>query len=334
MSGGLGVVLAAAGSSRRLGFDKLFTPVLGKTVFQFGLDRILTSPLVRQIVIVTSEHNEEIVRRLLPAECDIPIEVVRGGAERQDSVSAGLAAIASSLDYVMIQDAARPFVTAELIEKVYQAALECGAAVCGHPSIDTLKVSEDGATVTHTVDRAKVWAVQTPQIFSRQLLTEAYAAVAASGHIVTDDTAAVEALGRPVALVRHDGLNIKITRKADWDAAMPALFPVESDIDAMAHLRKLIHDFANQVTSLLGFAYLIEADCPEDSPMKPSIESLNESVQKCHEITLTLQKFARENHAKKVSLQQGIQNPDAPAAPGGPPSAADLILKKAQGGSH
>lgn len=324
----LGVVLAAAGASSRLGFDKLFTPVLGKTVFEFSLERILASPLVRQVVIVTSENNDESVRRLLPAQPPVPIEVVRGGAERQDSVSAGLAAIASTLDYVMIQDAARPFVTPELIEKVYNAAVEHGAAVCGHPSIDTLKVTEDATMVSHTVDRTKIWAVQTPQIFSRQLLIEAYAAVAAAGHAVTDDTAAVEALGRPVALVRHDGINFKITRRADWEAAIPILFPAQLDIDAMAHLRKLVHDFANQVTSLLGFAYLIEADCPEDSPMKPSIESLNESVQKCHEITLTLQKFARENHAKKVALQQGTLNPDAAPAPSGPITAASLVLKK------
>ena len=304
----LGVVLAAAGSSQRLGFDKLFTPVLGKTVFQEGLERIIASPRVAEIVVAVAAHNEETVRRLIE-KSPKPIRVVLGGAERQDSVIAGLAALDPAIEYVMIQDAARPFVTHELIERVLAEAKVHGAAVCGHPVIDTLKETEDGQTVLRTVDRSRIWAVQTPQIFYRPFLAEAYAAINAGGHAVTDDTAAMEAMGRPVALVRHDDLNLKITRKADWEIGIRQFFPIDDDIKVAADLRKLVHDFSNQVTSLLGFAYLLDADCPEDSPLKNSINCLNESVQRCHEITLTLQRYGRELHAKKTGLQQGLTNP-------------------------
>ncbi len=317
----LGVVLAAAGSSQRLGFDKLFTPVLGKTVFQEGLAQILASPRVAEVVVAVPPANEETVRRLIE-NSPKPIRVVLGGAERQDSVIAGLSALDPSLEYVMIQDAARPFVTSELIERVLEAARIHGAAVCGHPVVDTLKETEDGQTVLRTVDRSRVWAVQTPQIFYRPFLVEAYAAINAGGHAVTDDTAAMEAMGRPVALVRHDDLNLKITRKADWEVGIREFFPIEEDIKIAGDLRKLVHDFSNQVTSLLGFAYLLDADCPEDSPLKNSINCLNESVQKCHEITLTLQRYGREFHAKKTGLQQGISNPVPKVAP----KAADGAL--------
>ena len=318
---GLAVVLAAAGSSRRLGFDKLFTPVLGKTIFQTCLERIMASPRVQQIVIVSGPDNEPTIARLLPPEAQrsIPIQIVPGGAERQDSVRAGLAAVDPALGYVMIQDAARPFVTPELIEKVFAAAKAHGAAVCGQPSIDTLKhVTEADAAdgtraVVQTLDRALIWGVQTPQIFSRQLLLDAYAAVAAAGQQVTDDTAAVEAFGKPVVIVPNNDLNLKVTRKTDWEIAVRSLFPVSEDVAMAGELRKLIHDFCNQMTSVLGFTYLIDADCPADSPMKPSIESLNESVQKCHQITLTLQKFARETHSRRTAIQQGMENPVAEA---------------------
>jgi len=304
----LGVVLAAAGSSQRLGFDKLFTPVLGKTVFQEGFEQIVASPRVAEIVVAVSAHNEETVRRLTE-KSPKPVRIVLGGAERQDSVIAGLAALDPALEYVMIQDAARPFVTPELIERVLAEAKVHGAAVCGHPVIDTLKETEDGQTVLRTIDRSRVWAVQTPQIFYRPFLAEAYAAINAGGHAVTDDTAAMEAMGRPVALVRHDDLNLKITRKSDWEVGIRQFFPIDDDIKVAGDLRKLVHDFSNQVTSLLGFAYLLDADCPEDSPLKNSINCLNESVQKCHEITLTLQRYGRELHAKKTGLHQGLTNP-------------------------
>ncbi|MDE1171292.1 MAG: 2-C-methyl-D-erythritol 4-phosphate cytidylyltransferase [Verrucomicrobium sp.] len=312
---GLGVVLAAAGSSRRLGFDKLFTPVLGKTVFQITLERILASPQVRQVVVVTSAGKEEAVAALLPADPAVPIRVIPGGAERQDSVAAGLAAVDPGLDYVMIQDGARPFLDAPLIDKVFAAAREHGAAVCGHPSIDTLKEANPDGTVSRTLDRAKVWAVQTPQIFSRSLLSEAYAAVKAAGQSVTDDTAAVEFLGRPVALVQNDGVNMKITRRADWEIGLPQFFPLADDVAAATELRKMAHDFSNQVTSILGFAYLLEADCPAESPLRAHVAGLADSVQKCHEITLRLQNFSRDLYARKAELQQSIEAPNqAPAA--------------------
>ncbi|SDU04718.1 2-C-methyl-D-erythritol 4-phosphate cytidylyltransferase [Verrucomicrobium sp. GAS474] len=329
MSATLGVVLAAAGSSRRLGFDKLFTPVLGKTVFQFTLDGLLASPDVAHIVIATSEGNVSVVQGLLPASAAKPISVVVGGAERQDSVMEGLKALDPALEYVLIQDAARPFVSPGIISAVLAAAREHGAAVCGHPSNDTLKVIGEGSTgadleiaaVEHTVDRSRVWAVQTPQIFRRTLLVEAYAHVAAQGGLVTDDTAAVEALGQPVVIVKTDAFNGKITRRADWEIAIRKLFPFSDDVQVGSDMRKLIHDFNNQLTSLMGFAYLLDCDCPEDSPMKSSITAINEAVTKCHEISIALQKKVRDFHNQKVAFNQVMDDPQPPA-PVVPPASS------------
>jgi len=324
----LGVVLAAAGSSRRLGFDKLFTPVLGKTVFQFTLERLLASPDVAQVVVATSAENLPVVQGFIASSNPggKPVAVVAGGAERQDSVMAGLKALDPALDYVLIQDAARPFLSPELIASVFAAAQEHGAAVCGHPSIDTLKeVREEGGeirAVARTLDRSRIWAVQTPQIFRRSLLVEAYAHVAASGGSVTDDTAAVEALGKPVVIVKSDAFNGKITRKADWDVALRQLFPFDDDVQIGAEMRKLIHDFNNQLTSLMGFAYLLDCDCPEDSPMKSSITAVNEAVTKCHEISLALQKRVREFHSQKTAFNQSLTDPDGIATPVSPLAAA------------
>ncbi len=324
----LGVVLAAAGSSRRLGFDKLFTPVLGKTVFQFTLERLLASPDVAQVVVATSAENLPVVQGFIaaPHPGGKPVTVVAGGAERQDSVMAGLKALDPALDYVLIQDAARPFLSPELIASVFAAAREHGAAVCGHPSIDTLKeVSEEGGdvrAVARTLDRSRIWAVQTPQIFRRSLLVEAYAHVAATGGSVTDDTAAVEALGKPVVIVKSEAFNGKITRKADWDVALRQLFPFDDDVQIGAEMRKLIHDFNNQLTSLMGFAYLLDCDCPEDSPMKSSITAVNEAVTKCHEISLALQKRVREFHTQKTAFSQSLTDPDGVTTPVSPLAAA------------
>jgi len=301
----LGVVLAAAGSSRRLGFDKLFTPVLGRTVFQEGLRRILDSPLVAEVVVVTSADNQPVVARLLPPGA--PVRVILGGKERQDSVAAGLAAIDPALDYVMIQDAARPFVTPEVIEAVFAAAREYGAAVCGYPSIDTLKETDDQKTVARTVDRARIWAVQTPQIFSRKLLLEAYAAVAARGQSVTDDTAAVEALGRPVALVRHDGLNFKITRPSDWELGWRQLFPLDAEVEENRATREHLHTMNNHLAALIGFARVVAEQCPAGSPLRGTVDILKEAAEQADEAALAFQRHLRGAQLRKEELRDALR---------------------------
>ena len=138
-----------------------------------------------------------------------------GGAERQDSVWNGLAALAPEAEIVAIQDAARPCTTAELIAATIQAAQETGAAVAAQPVTDTLKATDDGKTIARTVDRSKLWSVQTPQTFRVEVIRRALAAARAQNLNLTDDTAACELIGQPVRLVPSASPNPKVTVPAD-----------------------------------------------------------------------------------------------------------------------
>jgi 2-C-methyl-D-erythritol 4-phosphate cytidylyltransferase len=141
--------------------------------------------------------------------------IVAGGAERQDSVWNGLAAVAPNTEIVAIQDAARPCTTAELIAATIQAAQETGAAVAAQPVADTLKETDDGKTISRTVDRSKLWSVQTPQTFRVDVIRRAIATAREKNLILTDDTAACELIGQPVRLVKSTSPNPKVTVPAD-----------------------------------------------------------------------------------------------------------------------
>lgn len=307
MSAPISAVLPAAGSSRRLGFDKLLTPVAGVSFLEHTLRRVAASPLIAEIIVVTSAASQEAVQAIIQEiKITQPVKVILGGAERQDSVLAGVEATDPRQEFVLIHDAARPFVTPALVEKVWQAAQAHGAAVCGQPCTDTLKEANPDGSIAATVDRSKIWSVQTPQIFRRALLLEAYQKIKASGQIVTDDTAAVSALGHPVQLVQSDEINLKITRASDWHNAIHLLVALDDDVKATAEMRKLIHDISNQITSVMGFSFLIDMDCAEDSSIKDHVKALNDSSQKCHGIIGAMQTSARDYFAKKTEMLHAL----------------------------
>lgn len=219
----LGAVIVAAGSSRRMGFDKLLTPIAGQPLLTHTLKAIAQCPSIAHIVLVirpdTESEASAIIKEISSAP---PITLTYGGAERQDSVRLGIAALPDPCNYILVHDAARPFINESLIQKVFQAAISDGAAVCGYPSRDTLKEVDPhliDATVLKTIPRERIWAVQTPQIFRRPLIEAAYSYVKAHNIHVTDDTAAVELLNHKVRLVLHDACNIKITTPEDWRIA-------------------------------------------------------------------------------------------------------------------
>ncbi|ACD82842.1 2-C-methyl-D-erythritol 4-phosphate cytidylyltransferase [Candidatus Methylacidiphilum infernorum] len=221
MNVAMGSILVAAGQSRRMGFDKIFKAFSnGFCPLEICLCRISRSPLVEQIVVVVSKENVEKAKgKISTLSLDKEITVVVGGKERQDSVYQGLLALDRKCRYVMIHDSARPFINEELIEKVYQAAVEVGAAVCGKPCSDTLKEVDPDAKVLRTLDRSKIWTVQTPQIFRRTLLEKAYLELHAQRKLVTDDASAIELLGEAVKVVPYTGTNIKMTFPEDWEVA-------------------------------------------------------------------------------------------------------------------
>ena len=144
-----------------------------------------------------------------------PFKMVAGGMERQDSVWNGLEALSSETEIVAIQDAARPCTSEALIEATLEAARETGAAVAAQAVTDTIKESDDGKTISHTLDRTKLWSVQTPQTFRVEIIRRAISAARQKHLIFTDDTAACELIGQPVRLVPSVTPNPKITVPGD-----------------------------------------------------------------------------------------------------------------------
>jgi 2-C-methyl-D-erythritol 4-phosphate cytidylyltransferase len=201
-------VLVAAGSGVRLeaGVPKAFVEVAGATLLAHALERFLAHPAVRDIVVVLPPGE--------PAEAAAPASAVVGGATRQESVAAGLAALAPDVGLVLVHDVARPFVPAAVIDAVL-AALRDGAdaAVPVVPIHDTVRRIDASGALTGTVDRSTLVAVQTPQGFRRDVLVAAHA----GGHelAATDDAVLVEALGGTVIAVPGDEAAFKITGPAD-----------------------------------------------------------------------------------------------------------------------
>ena len=202
-------ILVAAGASRRMGFDKLsYRLPGGATVLQASLQAFAGHDRVSQIVLVAGANLETC--RALAARCPKPCVAVPGGATRADSVRAGLAAATGEL--VAIHDAARPFVSAAVISAALEAAEKTGAAAPAVPVKDTIKQADADGRVTATPDRAALFAVQTPQCFSRALYLQALDRVRGdAARLVTDDCSLFELAGFPVQLTAGDYANLKIT---------------------------------------------------------------------------------------------------------------------------
>ena len=195
------VVLLAAGMGTRMGGTrpKAFLTLGGRPLYQHSLAVFRSMKEVSQVVLVVPKGHKG---------------GVEGGNRRQDSVGNGLREVDSSSDVVLIHDAARPFITPELVRRVIQGALEHGGAVPGVPVTDTVKRRGPQGLVEATLDRNGLWAVQTPQGFRKGVLEGAYAAGHASGD-ATDDAQIVERGGGKVAIVEGSPENFKITSKSD-----------------------------------------------------------------------------------------------------------------------
>ncbi len=206
------VIVAAGGSTRMGGIDKMFAPLADKPVLARVVATFEDSPLVDRIVLVLNATNLDRGQALLEAEDWQKVDaLLPGGVRRQDSVAAGLAKL-TDCPWIVVHDGARPLVTPELIEHGLLAAEATGAAVCAVPVINTIKLADDEDYVKETLPRQHLWAVQTPQVFRSAIIREAYQQ--ATGE-VTDDSTLVEALGTKVKLYRGDYDNIKLTTPAD-----------------------------------------------------------------------------------------------------------------------
>ncbi|MDO5602719.1 MAG: 2-C-methyl-D-erythritol 2,4-cyclodiphosphate synthase [Oscillospiraceae bacterium] len=211
MKGQVTVIVAAGGSSSRMGFDKLFCPIGGKSALRRSVEAFCGRPDVRGVVVAARRERLKDVEKELEGLPDI-LAVTAGGAQRQDSVLAALA-VCPDTPYIAVHDAARPFVSREVIDRVFQKAFETGAAAPAVPVKDTVKYAPGGEWVKETPDRRTLYAVQTPQVFRVDLYRRALQS--AQGREATDDCMLLEAAGIPVALSEGDYANYKITTPED-----------------------------------------------------------------------------------------------------------------------
>lgn len=196
--------------------DKLFLEVGGRPIIAHTWQRFEDAPCIDEIVLVVREGMEpefEILANRFGFKK--PYRIALGGRERQDSVWNGLNAVSRSGEVVAIQDGARPCTTPDHIAGVVSAAREFGAAVAAQRVTDTIKESSDGVNILRTVDRSKLWSVQTPQAFRFEVIRRALSKVRDEGMVVTDDTAACEWIGQSVRLVEGSAPNPKATSPAD-----------------------------------------------------------------------------------------------------------------------
>ncbi|HEY8901733.1 MAG TPA: 2-C-methyl-D-erythritol 4-phosphate cytidylyltransferase [Chthoniobacterales bacterium] len=210
----LSAVLVAAGSSRRMGFDKILTPIAGEPLIRHAVRAFQICAAVREIVIVCAREREAEVRAVLKDAGKVTT-IVAGGASRQESVWNGLEALGADAEFVAVHDAARPLITPELITRCFEAAVAHGAATAAEPVIDTLQRADDLGNCAEVVEREGLWRMQTPQVFRLPDLRRAMEGVRASGASVTDETSALRRMGGKVFLVENCDWNFKVTFPRD-----------------------------------------------------------------------------------------------------------------------
>jgi 2-C-methyl-D-erythritol 4-phosphate cytidylyltransferase len=214
----LTAIIVAAGSSKRVGFDKLFSKLGDRSVLEHALAAFEKAESVSEIIIVC--RDPKLVQDAINRAGGRKVRaVVRGGERRQDSVQAGLKELAENSEFVAVHDAARPLITPREIERVFSAARKHGAAVLAAPITDTLKFADANQVVSGSIDRQNVFAMQTPQIFRRASLLEAYERISSNSLIVTDEVSAIEHAGGSIVIVAAQDHNLKITYAGDLPIA-------------------------------------------------------------------------------------------------------------------
>jgi 2-C-methyl-D-erythritol 4-phosphate cytidylyltransferase len=203
-----------------MGFDKLLASLGGVPVILHTLRAFQACPEVDEIVVVASPDRQEVIQRLADDAGLTKLRAfVPGGAERHLSVWAGIQAVAAESDYVAVHDGARPLIHPAQISRCLAKARETGAAASARPVSETLKRVDEAGRVCGSVDRRGLWIMETPQVFARPLLVQAYEAVLQEGVLVTDEVSALERLGHPVWLVDNPTPNPKITWPPDLAVA-------------------------------------------------------------------------------------------------------------------
>jgi 2-C-methyl-D-erythritol 4-phosphate cytidylyltransferase len=214
------VIIPAAGSGKRMGgARKPFLQLGGKSLLQHCLDVFLSVPGVQHIVVVVPESELQLYRTLIVNQ---RITFVAGGAQRADSVRAGLNALPAEAEVILVHDAARPLLTRRMVEAVAETAGQGTSATIAVPVTDTVHRVNPNGMIVDTPDRAQFWRAQTPQAFPRRALEQAYARVG-NASAATDEAGLVAQAGFPVRVIPGDASNLKITTPDDVALAEAAL---------------------------------------------------------------------------------------------------------------
>lgn len=239
-----GVILAAAGQSSRFqdaNYKKPFAPLAGRAVWLHSAEKFLDREDVKQVVIVVAPEDRQAFAEKFGANLAfMGVTLAEGGAHRAESVRNGLEKMGPEIDMVAIHDAARPCLAQAWIDRVFAAGVKTGAAILAIPVVGTLKRVGPDNVIAETVDRTGLWEAQTPQVFSRDVLTRAFAHAAAQDSQPTDEAQLVEAIGQQVTIVPGSPINLKITSREDLRLAEQAMKALPAN-----RLAGPAHPFAN-----------------------------------------------------------------------------------------
>jgi 2-C-methyl-D-erythritol 4-phosphate cytidylyltransferase len=212
-------IIVAAGRGARLGgpVPKQFLSLAGKPILSRTLEKFACSPCIDRIWLVLAREDFSYGREHILGrhEFDLPIQLVAGGAQRQDSVYHALQALPPQQEWVVIHDGVRPLVTSDMIAAGFHAAVKTGASVVAIPARETVKRSDAAGCIDATLDRDKLWLAQTPQTFRTAVILQAHRQARRDGFKATDDAVLVERLGHPVQIVPGSRSNLKITTSED-----------------------------------------------------------------------------------------------------------------------
>ncbi|MDX1412094.1 MAG: 2-C-methyl-D-erythritol 4-phosphate cytidylyltransferase [Nitrospirales bacterium] len=219
MSNRVAAVIPAAGLGTRMGgnFPKQYLKIGGVPLLVYSLRILDAIEAITEIILAVPETDlgycrEEIVQGFGIQKVS---QVVAGGRRRQDSVRNALSVVTPSPEFVLVHDAARPFVTVPMVNQVLETAYQVGGAVVAIPMPDTVKRVDATGRIQETLSRDPLWLIQTPQVFQYPWLVEAHQLAETKSLEVTDDAALIEQLGYPVSVVQGSSTNIKMTRPED-----------------------------------------------------------------------------------------------------------------------
>jgi len=212
----VGAILLAAGvSSRMAGIDKIIAPINGMPTFWYPLKTFIDSDLINKISLIVSKSNIKIIQQYLDNwNLSKTIDILIGGKYRQDSVRVGIDSL-NYADIVVIHDAARPFITNQMLIRGLKEMKNTGCATVGTKTTDSIKIVSKNNLSIKSLDRSKIWNIQTPQFFIKNILKESHIKSSVSKQIFTDDTSLVESQGYQTKIFEGSKSNIKLTTKDD-----------------------------------------------------------------------------------------------------------------------